>query len=207
MIGDSARCEYVDDDSTARPAALRDIKIDPRCKRGKDADLSPPGTRRAVPVKDAVRVPTRSRVDSYDCEVVLDRRGGRRASTETGTLEVRTGTMEVTQRRTADGRVLTKMRSTDCKLPARSSGMTAHVARYRIAKYRRRYGRFGIPVELRLDAAIVRTRRGVATWEVDDRCGRSATVRVTSGRLTVVDLGTDRTVVLGPGEKHTARLR
>jgi hypothetical protein len=113
--------------------------------------------------------------------------------------------MAVSQRRLAGGRVLTRMRSTDCPVRGQASGVGARAARYARPRYKRRYGRFGIPVELRLDAALIRTRRGVATWEVDDRCSRSATVRVSSGRLTVVDLGRDRRVVLGPGERYTAR--
>ena len=46
--------------------------------------------------------------------------------------------------------------------------------------------------------------RGAVTWEVDDRCGAGATVRVTSGRLAVVATGSDRRIVLGPGDRFRA---
>ena len=204
LVGTAARCEYVDDGSTSRPQALRDVAIDPRCARGRDADLSPPGTHRSVPVSARLRVPTGSRVDSLDCDVVLTAAVGAGRS-GSGRLGRGTGTMAVSQRRLAGGRVLTRMRSTDCAGQGRAADVGAQAARYARPRYRRRYGRFGIPVELRLDAALIRTRRGVATWEVDDRCGRSATVRVSSGRLTVVDLGRDRRAVLGPGDAYSAR--
>jgi hypothetical protein len=80
------------------------------------------------------------------------------------------------------------------------------VARLRKRKYQRVYGNIAFPVEVKVGAAVVSKPRGVATWTVTDRCNRSATIKVTSGRLTVLDLGTDRRVVLGPGGEHTARV-
>jgi hypothetical protein len=83
----------------------------------------------------------------------------------------------------------------------------ARVARFPRRRYRRRYGRIAFPVTVRTDDVTMRTRAsgGAVTWEVDDRCGRGATVRVRSGRLAVVDLASDRRVVLGPGDRFTTR--
>jgi len=180
LITRSADCEYLDDGSTTRPSALRDVTVDPRCGRGLDADLSPPGTRRSVPLPDGVRVPTGSRVDTLDCEVRLTAAvgGGRSGS---GRLRRGTGTMAISQRRLASGAVVTRLRAVDCASPARIASARARVSRYPLPRYKRRFGRFGIPVELRLDTAIIRTRRGVATWEVEDECGEGATVTVSSG--------------------------
>jgi hypothetical protein len=198
-----SRCEFVDDGSRARPAARRDVVVRPRCARG-DAELSPPGTNRAVPVSRRVLVPVGTRVDSLDCAVSLTVATGR-GRARSGRLGGGTGTMRISQRQRGRGRIVTRMRTADCLRPeARPARRTAVAARFRRAKYRRRYGRIAFPLVARVDAAVMTTRRGVASWEVDDRCGRSATIRVSSGRLAVLDLGSDRRVVLGPGDRYTA---
>ena len=129
--------------------------------------------------------------------------GGGRA--RTATLGRGSGEMRVTQRRGSGGRVRTELRASDCRT-ARTSRLRAHVARFPQRRYRRRYGRVAFPVTVRTADVTMQTRpsRGAVTWEVDDRCGRGATVRVTSGRLAVVDLASDRRVLLGPGDRFTA---
>ena len=112
--------------------------------------------------------------------------------------------MLVTQERTRRGRVVTKMRSTDCRKPGGSAAQRADTSRFRRLHYRRQYGRIAFPTEVTLDSAVITHGRGVATWEVADSCGRGAKIKVKSGRLAVLDLATDRTIVLGPGESHTA---
>jgi hypothetical protein len=108
--------------------------------------------------------------------------------------------MKITQRR---GR--TELRTDDCPR-AGASGAVAHAARFPQRRYRRRYGRIAFPVTVRTDAVTVQTQssHGAVSWVVDDRCGAGATVRVTSGRLAVVDLARDRRVVLGPGDSLKA---
>lgn len=198
-----AACEYVDDGTRPAPRARRDMRLRPECDGGADAEISPPGTRRGMPVDQPVLAPLDSRVDALDCAVRLTVGvgGGRTLS---GRLRGGSGMMRISQRRAADGRVLTRMRATDCRRPAASARVPARAARFRQLRYRRRYGRIAFPTELTLDAARITTGRGVATWSVDHRCGRSATVTVSSGRLAVLDLGTDRRIVLGPGESHRA---
>jgi hypothetical protein len=85
-----------------------------------------------------------------------------------------------------------------------ASGPRAVAARFARLRYRRRYGRIAFPAEVVVDAAVMTKRSGVATWSVDDRCGRSAEIHVTSGRLQVLDLGRDRTVTIGPGSSYRA---
>jgi hypothetical protein len=178
------------------------VAVRPRCRR-EDAELSPPGTQRAVPVSRRMLVPLRSHVDSFDCAVALAVGTGR-GHVRRGRLLGRTGRMRLVQERRG-GRVVTRMRTTDCLAPgATPSTPKAVAARFRRAKYLRRYGRISFPLEARVDAAVMVTRARVVSWEVDDRCGRSATIRVTSGRLAVLDLGRDRRVVLGPGDRYTA---
>jgi Ca2+-binding RTX toxin-like protein len=195
-ISGGARCEYVDDGSRTRPRPRRDVAVDPRCGRRADAEISPPRTARAVPLDERALVPVGTRVDSLDCGIKLTVAGRRGA-----TLRKGSGEMRVTQRRVS-GRLRTELRTTDCPR-ANASGAVAHAARFPKRRYRRRYGRVAVPMTVRLDAVTVRSR-GAVTWEVDDRCRAGATVRVSSGRLAVVALGTDRRVVLGPGESFRA---
>jgi hypothetical protein len=114
--------------------------------------------------------------------------------------------LRVTQRRRAGRAPVTRLRAADCAQPgAAAAGVPRAVAaRYARPSYRRRYGRIAFPAEVVVDAAVMTTRSGVATWSVKDRCGRAATISVTSGRLTVLDLGTDRRVELGPGDRYRA---
>jgi hypothetical protein len=134
--------------------------------------------------------------------IAADGRGHAKA----GTLRGGSGMMRITQVRRPGGRTLTRLRAADCASRAAiASGRVEAVAsRFRKPQYRRRYGRIAFPAEVRVDAAVMTKRSGVATWTVDDRCGRSATISVTTGRLVVLDLGTDRRVVLGPGDSHRA---
>ena len=84
LVPRAAGCEYVDDGSRSAPAAGRDMVLTPRCaKRADDAEISPPRTRRRMPLDRRVLVPLGSRVDSIDCAVKLTvgigagrRRGG-----------------------------------------------------------------------------------------------------------------------------------
>jgi hypothetical protein len=196
-------CEYVDDGSRAAPRARRDMRLRPLCARGRDAELSPPGTRRGMPVARRVLAPLGSRVDALDCAVRLTvaTRSGR---TLDGRLGAGSGMVRVRQRAGAGGRLVTRMRATDCARSGAAARVRGGAARFRQLQYRRRYGRIAFPVELRLDAALIAKRRGIATWSVDHRCGRSATISVSSGRLAVLDLGTDRRVVLGAGDRYRA---
>jgi Ca2+-binding RTX toxin-like protein len=200
--GRAAGCEYVDDGSRSRPRARRDVVVRPDCARGRDAEVSPPGTARGMPVDRRVLVPVGSAVDALDCAVALTVADGRGRARK-GTLGVGSGALRVTQARRGD-RMLTRLRATDCRAPAATAGPRATATRFRKVRYRRRYGRVGFPIEVRLDAAVMTKLRGVATWSVTDRCGRGATISVTSGRLAVLDLGTDRRVVLGPGDRYRA---
>ena len=203
-IAAGARCEFVDDATRSVPRARRDVVVDPRCTGGADAEISPPDTTRAVPLGQRALVPLGARVDSLDCAVRLTV-ATRRGRARTATLGAGSGEMMVTQRRAANGDVRTELRSSDCPR-ASASGAVAKVARFPQRRYRRRYGRIAFPVTVRLDAVTVQARpsRGAVSWEVDDRCGKGATVRVTSGRLAVVALGSDRRIVLGPGQRFTA---
>lgn len=199
-----SRCEYVDDGSRRTPRARRDVAVAPACAAGQDAELSPPGTTRVVPVEQRVLVPVGTRVDSFDCSVALRVAVGP-GRTRTGVLGRRTGTLRVSQSRRAGGGVLTRLRSDDCpRTGAPATRPTATASRFRKAQHRRRFGRIAFPVQVSLDAAVISKRRGVATWRVDDRCGRGATITVSDGRLTVLDLGRDRRVVLGPGDRYRA---
>ena len=150
-------------------------------------------------------MPVGARVDSLDCAVRLTvaTRGGR---ARTATLARGSGEMRVTQRRGIGGALRTELRTSDCPRP-RASGVTAHSSRFPQRRYRRRYGRIAFPVTVRMDSVTMQTRpsRGAVSWEVDDRCGSGATVRVTSGRLAVVAVGSDRRVVLGPGDSFRTR--
>jgi Ca2+-binding RTX toxin-like protein len=202
--GRAAGCEYVDDGSRTTPRARRDVVVRPDCAGRRDAEVSPPGTARGMPVDRRVLVPLGTAVDAFDCPVRLTVADGR-GHALAGTLRGGTGALRVTQRAGGgDGRTLTRLRAADCLRPGAAAGPRATHSRYRKLRYRRRYGRIGFPVEVRLDAAVMTKRRGVATWSVDDRCGRRATISVTSGRLAVLDLGTDRRVVLGPGDRYVA---
>ena len=205
LVGRRAGCEYVDDGSRRAPRPRRDVAVRPRCRRGEDAEVSPPGTARGMPVDRRVLVPVGTAVDAYDCAVTITAADGR-GRARTGRLGHETGMLRVTQRRRAGGRTLTRLRATDCQSPAAAAaaGPRAIAARYARPRDRRRYGRIAVPGEVVLDAAGVRERRGVATWSVDDRCGRSALVHVTSGRLQVLDLGRDRVVTMGPGDTYRA---
>jgi hypothetical protein len=150
-----------------------------------------------------VLVPLTSRVDALDCTVALTvgiGDGRRRA----GTLDIGSGTVRIDQVARGDRQVLTRMRSADCGTAATSDSGEAVISRFRRLRYRRRFGRIAFPAEVRVDAAVMTTQSRVATWTVDDRCGRSATIRVSSGRLAVLDLGRDRTVVIGPGDQYTS---
>jgi Ca2+-binding RTX toxin-like protein len=198
-----AACEYVDDGTRSVPRARRDMSLRPVCGPGKDPEIAPPGTRRGMPVEQPVLAPVGSQVDALDCAVQLTVGVGRRR-TLTGRLRGGSGMLRISQKRQAGGRVLTRMRATDCRRRAASARVPAGAARFRQPRYQRRYGRIAFPTELRLDAALITKRRGVASWSVDHRCGRTATVAVSSGRLTVLDLGTDRRIVLGPGDSHRA---
>ena len=213
QIAPGARCEFVDDGSRSAPRARRDVAMAPRCEGGRDADIAPPGTDRPVPVGRRVLVPVGARIDSFDCSIRLTVAvgGGRKAS---GTLRggatagrgvPRTaGEMRLTQRRDADGVVQTHLRTTDCLTGATAARRPLAVgARFPRRRYRRRFGRIAFPVTVRTGSTVMETQpdRGAVSWEVDDRCGGGATVRVTSGRLAVVDLASDRRVVLGPGER------
>jgi Ca2+-binding RTX toxin-like protein len=199
----AAACEYVDDQSRSAPRARRDMLLRPRCGRDRDAEISPPGTRRGMPVAQGVLAPLRSRVDALDCAVRLSVGvgGGR---TLAGRLGGGTGMHRIGQRRDADGRLVTRMQATDCARPDAAARVRGGAARFRQLRYRRRYGRIAFPTELTLDSAVITKGRGVATWTVRHECGEFATVSVRSGRLAVLDLGTDRRVVLGPGESHRA---
>jgi len=200
-----ARCDYVDDGTRRRPRARRDVMLAPRCARGADAEVSPPRTQRAVPFGRRALLPVGSRVDSLDCALRMTVATGRgRAST--ATIGRGSGEMRVTQRRAARGRVRTELRTSDC--PSARSARRARVARFPRRRYRRRYGRIAFPVTVRTADVTMQTRpsRGAVTWDVVDRCGRGATtVRVTSGRLAVVDLASDRRVILGPGDRFATR--
>jgi Ca2+-binding RTX toxin-like protein len=200
---DASACEYVDDRSRSLPRARRDMGLRPDCRRGRDAEISPPGTRRGMPVAQRVLAPLGSRVDALDCavDVTVGAGGGR---TLGGRLGGGSGMLRIVQRREAGGRLVTRMRATDCARPAGPARVRGTAARFRQLRYRRRYGRIAFPAEVRLDAALIAKRRGIATWSVDHRCGRSATITVSSGRLAVLDLGTDRRVVLGPGDSYRA---
>ena len=202
-IQPGAGCDYVDDATRRRPRARRDVVVAPRCAAGRDAEISPPRTRRAVPLSRRALVPVGARVDSLDCALKMTvATGGGRA--RTALLGRGSGEMRVTQRRAAGGRVRTELRTSDC-LSARASSVPARGARFPQRRYRRRYGRVAFPVTVRTADVTMQTRpsRGAVTWDVTDRCGRGATVRVTSGRLAVVDLGSDRRVLLGPGDSFT----
>lgn len=204
----NSRCEYVDDGSRSRPAARRDIAIQPSCGRrdDADADMSLPGMGRAVPVKQRVLAPLGSRVDSFDCAVRLRVAVGERR-VRAGTLGTRTGTMRFGQRRAGRGRLVTTMRPTDCRRPGQAARTRSIAARHPRGRYRRKFGRIAFPVEVHVDAAVISNPRGIATWEVKDVCGRFATVTVSSGRLAVLDLGRDRRVVVEPGKPYTALAR
>lgn len=197
-------CEYVDDGSRSRPASGRDVAVQPRCKGGRDAEISPPNTRRAIPLKQRVLLPVGSQVDALDCRIGLTVGVGR-GRTRSGTLSGGTGEFRISQRRRRSGMVLTEMRSTDCAAPgaARKPVSNSRIPRL---SYRRKYGRIAFPTNVRLDAAKLAKRRGVTTFSVNHQCGRSATIRVSSGRLTVIDLGRRRRVeILGPGDCYRAR--
>jgi Ca2+-binding RTX toxin-like protein len=199
----TAACEYVDDQSRSVPRAREDMMLRPHCARGRDAELSPPGTQRGMPVAQPVLAPLGSRVDALDCRVKLTVGvGGRRRLA--GRLGRGSGTLRITQRRRAGGRLVTRMRATDCARPGAAVLVRGVAARFPKPRYQRRYGRIAFPTEMRLDSAVITKGRGVATWSVDHRCGRTATIRVTSGRLAVLDLGRDRRVVLEPGDPYTA---
>jgi len=201
--GRAAACEYVDDGSRSAPRARRDVVVRPRCPGPRDAEISPPGTARGMPVDQRVLVPVGTAVDAYDCAVRLTAADGR-GHARGGTLGGGTGRLRITQHRRAGGGSMTRLRATDCLRPGAAAGPRAVASRFRKARYRRRYGRIAFPAEVRVDAAVMTKRSGVATWSVDDRCGRSATISVTSGRLAVLDLGTDRRVVLGRGDRFVA---
>ena len=202
----AAKCEYIDDGSRSRPMVREDVALDPRCGPRRDAELLPPGSSRGVPVDQRVLAPLGSRVDAFDCAVRLSVGigGGRTAS---GVLGRKTGALRVEQRVTPGGRAVTRMRPTDCRPPAGAARVEASPARFRKRRYRRKYGNIAFPAEVRVDAALITKLSGVATWTVNDRCGRSATISVDSGRLAVLDLGRDRRVLLGPGQTHTAVAR
>jgi hypothetical protein len=158
-----------------------------------------------MPVDQRVLVPVGTAVDALDCPVTITAADGR-GHAKTGTLRGDTGMHRVTQRRRPGGGTITRLRTTDCLPPAAAAAgpPRAVAARYARPRYRRRYGRIGFPAQVIVDAAVMTKRSGVATWSVDDRCGRSARISVTSGRLTVLDLGTDRLVELGPGDRFRA---
>ena len=116
--------------------------------------------------------------------------------------------MRVTQRRAPGGRVRTEMRPSDCAPAAGAAARPiGHAARFPQRRYRRRYGKVAFPVTVRTRDVLLRTRpdRGAVSFQVVDRCGDGATVRVSSGRLAVVDLAGDRRVVLGPGDRYATR--
>jgi Ca2+-binding RTX toxin-like protein len=213
-IARGARCEFVDDGSRSTPRARRDVVAAPDCARGRDADIRPPGTARSVPVGRRVLVPVGTRIDAFDCPVGLTVAvgGGRTAG---GTLDGgarvtggevpdTAGEMRLTQRRDDRGRVRTRLRTTDCATGATASRRpVATGARFPRRRYRRRFGRIAFPVTVRTGQIEMETRlsRGAVSWEIDDRCGGGATVRVSSGRLVVIDLASDRRVVLEAGER------
>lgn len=205
LVGTRAACEYVDDGSRLSPRARRDVAVRPRCRGQRDAEVSPPGALRGMPLDQRALVPVGTAVDALDCPVTITAADGR-GSASAGTLGGGTGMLRVTQRRRPGGRTITRLRAADCTQPgaAAAAGPRAVASRYARARYRRRYGRIAFPAEVRVDAAVMTKRSGVATWSVDDRCGRGATISVTSGRLAVLDLGTDRRVVLGPGDRYRA---
>ena len=205
LVDRRAACEYVDDGSRRGPRARRDVAVRPRCRGTRDAEVSPPGATRGMPVDQRVLVPVGTAVDALDCPVTITASDGR-GNTRSGTLRGDTGLHRVTQPRRPGGGTITRLRTTDCRPPtAATAGPPRAVAtRYARPRYRRRYGRIGFPIQVVVDAAVMTKRSGVATWSVDDRCGRSARISVTSGRLTVLDLGTDRLVELGPGDRYRA---
>ena len=99
----------------------------PGCRRGADAEFSPPDTVRAVPLDQRALVPVGARVDSLDCAITLTvaTAGGGAKRRRSAAARAR---WRSSQRRGVRGALRTELRTSDCPR-ARAAGATARTRR------------------------------------------------------------------------------
>jgi Ca2+-binding RTX toxin-like protein len=182
-------CELVDRGGRPTPVLGRRIAVRPL--RG-SLTVRLPGRQRTVPLEDTVSLPLPSALDT--------RRGAVRVTAALGELRRTSATLR-------GGRVLVRQRRVR-RAPTGLRVLRPQRSRCRRGSRGRPLARVTVssPGGFRTRGRLASATGRHATWLTEERCNGTR-VRASRGRVLVVDLGSERRVILRAGESHFARAR
>lgn len=197
-----ADCDQVDNGANQRPAVGETAVVEPVSGT---LGMTPAGIQRVVPLRDAVKLPVRSRVDARNGLVKLTSARGRRRRQAARLAAALFQILQRKGRRPVTDLVLKGGDFGQCRAGGKAAGKpggAAAAARRKRRTVRRLFGngRGRFRTRGRFSSATVRGTR----WLVEDRCDGTLT-RVRRGSAIVRDFVRRRTVVVRAGHSYLAR--